>query len=124
MAEQAATGARNSGGSDGFARRDPGPGATEGMGGQQPAQQSAQTAPAPPRLTPESWDEGGFLNRNPEVRAAVDNGTWASGYDFNRAYQGHAGVPYEQAMSFSQPDKYVEDLLATQPNTVMPYRGY
>jgi hypothetical protein len=33
-------------------------------------------------------------------------------------------VPYEQAMSFSQPDKYVEDLLATQPNTVMPYRGY
>lgn len=79
---------------------------------------------APSRITPESWDEEGFLNRNPEVKAAVSNGTWASGYDFDRAYKTHAGVPYEQAMSFTQPDKYVEDLLATRPNEVMPYKGY
>jgi hypothetical protein len=126
--------AKNSGGNEtsayqtGLGRRDPGPGASEGMASQ-PAAAASTTAPPPPRLTPESWDEGGFLNRNPEVRAAVDNGTWSSGYDFNNAYQSHAGVPYEQAMSFAQPDKYaegsyVEDLLATKQGAVMPYKGY
>lgn len=127
MAEMAERGAQNSTGQD----RDSNSGlsaygADVGLNQQPMPAQAPSTVQqmAPARITPESWDEDGFLQRNPEVRAAVGNGSWQSGYDFNRAYQQHAGVPYEAAMTYSQPEKYGEDLLSTQRNEVMPYRGY
>lgn len=129
MAEQAATGSKNSTGQDNTYSRASNPnawGADAGLN-LQPVSTPEPTKVqdmAPARMTPESWDEDGFLNRNPEVKAAVSSGTWNSGYDFNRAYQQHAGVPYEAAMTYSQPDKYVEDLLTTRRNEVMPYKGY
>lgn len=122
MAHNQALGAQNSTGQDinPFLQ-----GASEGVG----SQPAAPTAPTvqdmkPARMTPESWDEEGFLARNPEVKAAVGNGTWSTGYDFDQAYKAHAGVPYEAAMSYTQPDKYSEDLLATRPGQIMPYKGY
>ena len=127
MAEMAERGAHNSTGQD----RDSSSGlsaygADVGLNQQPIPAQAPSTVQqmAPARITPESWDEDGFLQRNPEVRAAVGNGSWQSGYDFNRAYQQHAGVPYEAAMTYSQPDKYGEDLLSAPRNEVMPYRGY
>ena len=127
MAEHAAMGRQNSGGSnseDLLTYYDQG--ARAGLGSQPAASPEPSTIQqmAPARMTPESWDEDGFLARNPEVKAAVGNGTWRSGYDFNQAYQSHAGVPYETAMTYSQPDKYGEDLLSAPRNQVMPYKGY
>lgn len=127
MAEMAERGAKNSTGQD----RDSNSGlsiygADAGLSSQPTAPPAPTTVQdmAPSRMTPESWDEEGFLGRNPEVKAAVGNGTWSSGYDFDQAYKAHAGVPYEQAMSYSRPDKYVEDLLATRSGQIMPYGGY
>lgn len=127
MAEHDAMGRQNSGGSnseDLLTHYDQG--AKAGLGSQPTAAPTPSTIQqmAPARMIPESWDEDGFLQRNPEVRAAVGNGTWQSGYDFNEAYQSHAGVPYEAAMTYSQPDKYGEDLLSAPRNQVMPYKGY
>jgi hypothetical protein len=127
MAEMAERGAKNSTGQD----RDSNSGL--GLYGADEGKHSGVSAPptpvtpqamTPARITPESWDENGFLSRNPEVKAAVNSGTWTSGYDFDQAYKAHAGVPYEQAMSISRPDKYVEDLLATRSGQIMPYGGY
>ena len=124
MAEMSERGAMNSTG----AERDwynPQYGADVGVSAPaaQPAPPSVQEM-KPPRLTPESWDEEGFLTRNPEVKAAVSNGTWTSGYDFDQAYKTHAGVPYEAAMTVSRPEKYVDELLSTRAGQILPYRGY
>lgn len=124
MAEMSERGAMNSTGAE---RNwyDPQYGADAGVSAPaaQPSPPTVQEM-KPPRLTPESWDEEGFLTRNPEVKAAVSNGTWTSGYDFDQAYKTHAGVPYEAAMTVSRPEKYVDELLSTRAGQIMPYRGY
>lgn len=126
MAEMAERGAKNSTGQD----RDSNSGlsiygADVGTGSQ-PAAPTPTTVQdlKPARMTPESWDEEGFLTRNPEVKAAVSNGTWTSGYDFDQAYKANAGVPYEAAMSYSRPTQSVEDMLNARPGQIVPYRGY
>lgn len=124
MAEQAATGAKNSTGQDNdsssgldFASLDARAGADTGkMAGVT----SVAPPPKPVGHIPDSWDETGFLERNPEVKSAVSNGTWPSGYAFNQTYQQTSGVPYEQAMSTDRND----DLVKTRPGQQVPYKGY
>lgn len=116
MAEMQERGAKNSTGND-----SPQAGATEGMStGKMAGVSSVEPPPKPTGDIPEGWDEVGFLERNPEVKSAVSNGTWPSGYAFNKTYQQTSGVPYEQAMSTDRND----DLVNTRPGQVSPYKGY
>lgn len=78
-----------------------------------------EMAPSAPEK--KGFDEEGFLKSHPEVRAAVKNGTWTSGEEFDKAYQAWAGVPYAQAMT--APRGNPEDMLNAAPGQAIPYRG-
>lgn len=121
MAEMSSRGAQNSTGQD----RDSvsGTGVDGANVGKMAGVTSVAPTPTPPKLTPESWDETGFLERNPEVKNAVQNGTWASGYAFDQAYRSASGTPYEVAMTTDRNDPK-ESWLSTRPGQAVPYGGY
>lgn len=118
MAEMSERGAKNSTGQDQSVQADSGTNV-----GKMAGVSSVAPTPTPPRLTPESWDETGFLERNPEVKNAVSNGTWASGYAFDQAYRAASGTPYEVAMTTDRNDPK-ESWLTTKPGQAVPYGGY
>jgi hypothetical protein len=87
---------------------------------------AAQTAPATAVAAApvgEGWDEAGFLSRNPEVAAAVKNGTWTSGRSFNQAYKAQAGAGYDAAKALGLVSPYTNDMIAARPGQAVPYRG-
>lgn len=118
MAEMSERGAKNSTGQDHSVQADSGANV-----GKMAGVTSVAPTPTPPKLTPESWDETGFLERNPEVKNAVSNGTWASGYAFDQAYRAASGTPYEVAMTTDRNDPK-ESWLTTKPGQAVPYGGY
>jgi hypothetical protein len=71
----------------------------------------------------DTWDEAGFLGRNPEVAKAVKDGIWTSGRSFNAAYKNQSGANYDSAKALGLVSPYRDDMLATRPGQAMPYRG-
>jgi len=76
---------------------------------------------------PTGWNEATFLAANPDVAASVQDGTWESGYAFNRAWKKFAGQDYGTAPAGSQARNayaYQDDFMSTGRGDAMPYRGY
>lgn len=106
----------------------PNPGSSDGAGAGTEYVMAPPAPAAPPTVNAsaalaDGWDEAGFLSRNPEVRKAVESGTWTSGRSFNQAYKAQAGANYDTAKRLGLVSPYRDDMLAAAPGVAVPYRG-
>lgn len=88
-----------------------------------PEAAAVPAASAPVSSVKDTWDEAGFLTRNPEVGKAVKDGIWTSGRSFNAAYKAQAGANYDSAKALGLVSPYRDDMLAARPGVAVAYKG-